>query len=261
MKRIVCALAVASASMAASGWQPIEAVSVRQMSFDQMVTQASMIVRGRVLETRAFTRGTGVVRSGGTKIGVPPVTNQAPQGPAEPPQSAGTRGGRMIFTRVVLQLAETLKGAADQRVEFDVAGGTIDGRTAWIPGMPTFDRGADYILFLREGFEKSADPILGVRQGYFRVFNAADAGEVVLNADFDFVIGLEAGRVIPRLNPERGKLLGRERPVPQIAPLPTPDPGGQAPTMSAEARRYLTSTERPLTVAQFLESIRARLGR
>jgi hypothetical protein len=85
-------------------------------------------------------------------------------------------------------------------------------------------------------------------------------GNAIVNADFDYVIAIENSRVVPRFNPQRGVLLGRERPAPLLAAPPTPDDGSTS-TMSPAARRYLTSTEPPMTVEQFTRSIRAQLAR
>jgi hypothetical protein len=260
MKRTVWALLLGSTLLALSSRPAVEAASIRPVTFDDMVRQAALIVRGSVVEMRSYIRGVGVVRNTVPKDGQLPVERVLPQGEFQTPESAGTRGGRMIFTRIVVRADEAVKGAASQLVEFDVAGGTVDGRTALVPGMPKFDRDGDYVLFLREGFEKAADPIVGVRQGFFRVVDDGASGKAVLNTDFDYVIAIEKDGVVPRHNPKRGAFLGRERPVPQLAPVPVPDADGEA-TMSAAARRYLTSDEPPFTVDQFVAAIRTRLGR
>jgi len=258
MKRMVWALFLASTVLAMSNRPAVQAAVVRPLAFDEMVRQAALIVRGSVVETRSYVRGVGVVRNEAQKDGRLPASEAGRPGTPEAPQSAGTRGGRMIFTHVVLRADEAVKGEAGQTVEFDIAGGTVDGRTVWIPSMPTFDRGGDYVVFLREGYEKAGDPILGVNQGFFRVLSAGTPG-AVLNHDFDFVVAIEQNRVVPRLNAQRGAFRGAERPIPQVAGGPVPDAGGT--TATSAGTRYLTSTEPPLTVDQFVATIRARLGR
>jgi hypothetical protein len=257
MKRIVWALTASFALLALPSREAVQAAAIRPLTFDEVVGQAKEIVRGRVLEMRSYARGVGVVRNEGRKQGQLPLAQSPAGGSPEAAQSAGTRGGRMIFTHVVVRVDEALKGAS-QRVEFDVAGGTLDGKTVWIPGMPKFDRGADYVLFLREGYADRGDPIVGVRQGFFRLASDGGPSPAVLNADFDYVIGIEESKVVPRHNPRRGALQGRERPLPQLGQGPLSDAGATA-QASPAARRYLSSAEPPLTVDQFVAAIRARV--
>lgn len=186
MKRMAWAPCLAAFFLAMSNHPAVQAAVVRPLAFDELVRQAALIVRGNVVETRSYVRGVGVVRNEAQKEGRPPVSDPGKPGTPEAPQSAGTRGGRMIFTHVVLRTNEASKGDAGQTVEFDIAGGTVDGRTVWIPSLPTFDRGGDYVLFLREGYENAGDPILGVNQGFFRVA-ITGTPDAVLNSDFDYV--------------------------------------------------------------------------
>lgn len=250
-------------------WPHPEAVTVKPLSFDALVGQAALIVHGRVVKTQSYWRGAEPARSGGpggTRSPERPASVSAPPAagaPAVPPapQSAGVEGGRVIFTRVTMDVIETVKGSPAGVVEFDLAGGTVEGRTMRVPGMPVVSAGREYVLFLRPGFAGFGDPILGVHQGFFPVAEDAGRGPVVLDANFDFVVGITSDGLRTRPNPE-GRALAGNADRPQSLPLGPPTPDEQSTFPGVPARTAARAPQdSPLPLATFVEHVRSRLPR
>ena len=262
MKRSLAAglLAVVLA-IAGAGPDDAVAVSARLVGFDEMVQQASVIVQGRVLKLESVVSG-GPGVPGTTareKNTVPPAirpetaTGQQSATAVAPPVGVGTKGGRMIFTLVTMETLAAVQGAPGNVVEFYVAGGTVDGRVAVVPGTPKFEVGETYFLFLRNRYWEVGDPIVGVNQGFFRVQQDPQSGaEVLLRANADHVLGIENDRIVTRHNPNGSRAL------PQMIGPPTPDHPGVQSQASAEVQRYRQSTEPLMTVGQFVDAIRSR---
>jgi hypothetical protein len=249
-------------------WPHPEAVTVKPLSFDALVGQAAVIVHGRIVKTESYWRGAEAARnggSGGTRSPERPTSASAAPGagaPAAPPapQTAGVEGGRVIFTRVTMDVLETVKGGPAGVLEFDLAGGTIDGRTMRVPGMPSVSTGREYVVFLRPGFAGAGDPILGVHQGFFPVAEAA-GGPIVLDANFDFVVGVTSGGVLTRPNPDGRALAGRAD-RPQALRLGPPAPDDHTAFPGAPARTAARAPDdAPLPLATFVAAVRARLSR
>jgi hypothetical protein len=241
-------------------------VTLRPIGFDEMVGRASVIMQGRVTKLESFWgMGSALARREGEKESrsptrrprtALPTPNTAPSAPI----SVGTEGGQMIFTRVTLETISPVKGSLGNEVELVVAGGTLDGQSAFIPGMPEFEVGGTYFLFLKEDYPAIADPIVGVSQGFFQVIQDPESGqEIVLNANSDYVIGIEDDRVLSRRNPQVQARGGRPIASPTAPPVPdSPDVQSQ---VSAEAERYWKSTEPPMTVDDLVDAVRLRLAR
>jgi hypothetical protein len=244
------------------------ALTLRPVGFDDMVQQASVIVHGRVLKLESVeTTGAGAAaRVQGPKASQPPAAKPpggvalSPDAAVSPPAGVGTRGGRMIFTLVTVEVIQPIKGAPGSTVEFFVAGGAVGGRAAIVPGMPKFEVGGSYVLFLRDGYWQVGDPVVGVNQGFFEVVRAQDSGqEALLSAESDFVIGIDNDRVVTRHNP--GRAAGPQGPVRAPIGPPVPDRPGIQSGMSAEVQRYWFSGEPPMTVNQLATAVRSRLKR
>jgi len=69
-----------------------------------------------------------------------------------------------IETTVEIRVSETLLGSPAPVVSFTVPGGSLDGVTLTIPGVPRFAAGESVLVYL--GAE---DQIVGFNQGAFRV--------------------------------------------------------------------------------------------
>ena len=237
-------------------------VTARRIGFDDMVRESSLIVQGRVLTLESFRNGgAGAPESAaGTETSTPPATRpdvasgQQPGTILPPPVEAGSRPGRMIFTRVTMETTVPIKGSAGKVIEFVVAGGTMDGRVAVVPGMLTFDVGGEYVLFLRNGYRGVADPVVGVNQGFFRVVEDPQSGlQVVLRADSDHVLGIENDGIVTRHNPQRSGS------GPQPLGPPAADRAGVRADASPEMQRYWFSTEPLMTAGEFRNAIRSRI--
>jgi hypothetical protein len=245
---------------------PVQGVTLEALGFAEMVQQASVIVHAQVTKMESFwSAGAEITKRTEVKESQAPARRTAADaraagGTPETPREVGIEPGRMLFTKVSLAVLSSLKGTAGQTVELVVAGGSLDGRHAIIPGMPEFQNGGKYMVFLRPGYTASADPIVGVNQGFFQVVQDPESGqEVVLNAKADYVLGIEDNRVVTRHNPQARERSGRPRL--QLTAPPVPDtPGVQSETSQAAAR-YWNATEAPLTVRDLAQTIRQALGR
>jgi hypothetical protein len=238
-------------------------VTARLVGFDEMVRESSVIVQGRVLKLESvWSGGSGVPGAPeGAKTSRPPAVRPGtasrpePATVPSPPVGVGTRGGRMIFTLVTLEVIVPVRGSPGKVIEFFVAGGAVDGRAAVVPGMPKFEVGGTYLLFLRNGYWEVGDPIVGVNQGFFRVVQDAQSGrEVLLSADSDYVLAIENDRITTRHNPQRSG----SHPHPQLTGPPVADRSGVQGHLSAEVQRYWYSTEPLMTVGEFVNAIRSR---
>ena len=55
-----------------------------------------------------------------------------------------------VMTRTTLRIEDVLYGAAPEQVLLHQVGGTLDGRTVYVPGDAKFERGERCVLFLRQ---------------------------------------------------------------------------------------------------------------
>jgi hypothetical protein len=131
MSRILsCALLFCTAASVAS------AVTLRQMSMDEMTASATAIVRAQVT-------GSSVSQIGPT-----------------------------IYTRYKLQVTETWKGSAPGEVL--LPGGTVSGLRQSFPGVPQLSTGSEYVLFLWTSSSTGITHVIGFSQGIFNVSQQAD---------------------------------------------------------------------------------------
>ena len=239
-----------------------EASTIRTLAFSEVVDRAAIVVRGRIVGVRSFRSAPGRVGALIQKDSQSPRPDGATQAGAavQAPVSLPTEGtGRAIFTQVDLEVAEYIKGTGGSIVQIVVAGGTVEGRRMWVPGMPSFQAGEDVLLFLREGYQQAADPTVGVGQGVFRIAADPSTGaEAVLDASGHFVIGIEDDQVVTRRNPRAATA---SRPVAARTGPPTPDRPDVGVSASARADRFWTSTEPAIGANDFLSAVRARLRR
>jgi hypothetical protein len=61
------------------------------------------------------------------------------------------RGDRIIVSRVLLDVGETLKGASTEQVWMEVDGGTVDGITLEVSSVPLMHQGERAVFFLDSG--------------------------------------------------------------------------------------------------------------
>ena len=79
--------------------------------------------------------------------------------------------GRIIETRIEVEVERVLKGGPRKSLTFDVPGGTFAGRTLVAEGAPSIRAGERVVLFLGRAGNGPAAPlgVAGWNQGHFRV--------------------------------------------------------------------------------------------
>lgn len=80
----------------------------------------------------------------------------------------GEGSNRHIATRVTFQVLETYKGVATSSQRLEFLGGTIEGKTMRVPGVPRFIVGETAVLFV-VGNGAQICPLVGAFQGRFAV--------------------------------------------------------------------------------------------
>ena len=110
----------------------LPAATLERLSLDDLITQSTTIVRGKVLNSFTATSG--------------PV----------------------IYTHYRIQTSETLKGPARGVVEIQLPGGVANNLRQSFAGVPKFNAGDEYVFFLWTG-KTGATQVLGLTQGLFSV--------------------------------------------------------------------------------------------
>ncbi|MBZ5617713.1 MAG: hypothetical protein LAQ69_03100 [Acidobacteriia bacterium] len=111
---------------------PLQCATLERLSFDDMVSKSTAIVRGKVAGSFAAFAGTGPV----------------------------------IYTHYSIQVSELLKGSAGRSVDVVVPGGVVNNLRQSFAGAPTFNTGDEYVFFLwtsRAGLTQ----VIGLTQGVF----------------------------------------------------------------------------------------------
>jgi hypothetical protein len=253
---------------------PLGATTVVPLGFTEVAASAAVIVEGTVIGLDAVSNGQPIP-SAGEKMSASPASEPEPALPedidtdsqadaaaeagteAVPPAPAavGVEGGEMVFTEVEMAVEDAVAGSAGSVITFWVAGGETQDGVVTVHGLPTFELGGRYLVFLRHGFENAGDPLVGVHQGFFRVVRQDSGEEMLLNANSDIVIAIENDSVIVRRNPQ-SEDSGR-----QLAPLPVPETGSPVqPSTSPEVERYWLSTEPAMDPTDFKAAVRAARG-
>jgi hypothetical protein len=125
--------------------QPISAVTVVPLSFDQLVAASSTVVHGRVTDVRG----------------------------------QWTVDRRGIESLVTVEAQSYLKGMLGDRVTVRVPGGEAGGLVNIVAGAPSFRTGDRVILFLSTR-GPSVPVITGTTQGVFRVVTHPASGEAMV---------------------------------------------------------------------------------
>jgi hypothetical protein len=121
-------LAVAMSLAAGSS----SAATLEKLSMDEMISQSTEIVRGRVISTGPATRGS------------------------------------LLYTTAQVQVTERFKGPASPAVEVWIPGGRSGNLRQTFSGAPTLNAGGDYVLFLWAG-KSGIRQVIGFSQGAFDV--------------------------------------------------------------------------------------------
>lgn len=120
------------------------AVTLEQLSMDQMAQNATAIVRARV--TGSYT---SVISS-------------------------------TIYTHYKLQVSEVWKGSTASEVM--LPGGVANGARQSFPGVPELTSGSEYLLFLWKSPSTGITHLLGMTQGLFNVTAQADGSAIAWRA-------------------------------------------------------------------------------
>lgn len=131
---------------------PLRAMSVIPPTFAELVAEADVIVRARVLSAESFV--------------------------------AASPDGGIIRTRVTFDVEATLKGGHQGGLTLEFLGGEADGKGVRVPGMPRFQPGATELLFVSAqgaGF----CPLVAAGHGRYRVLTDRATGrEFVARENF-----------------------------------------------------------------------------
>jgi len=82
----------------------------------------------------------------------------------------------LILTTARFVVSESLKGSSDGFVNVVTVGGTLDGITQTVSGMPAFEPEEEVLLFLEPSKNGHWQP-LGMSQGKFRILRNRQTGE------------------------------------------------------------------------------------
>ena len=121
----------------------LRAMSVIPPTFAELVAEADVIVRARV-------------------VSLQPYLDRTP-------------AGEVVRTRVTFEVESTLKGRHQGGLTLEFLGGEVDGRGLRVPGMPTFASGATELLFVtRQG--AGLCPLVAAAHGRYRVLTDRTTG-------------------------------------------------------------------------------------
>ena len=138
LKRLV----LLSALLSASGVQLVEhrpagATVALRATVESLTAQADLIVHAKALAQRT-------------------------------PKERGPQG--QIYTQTELELITPWKGEAPATLTVQQLGGTLDGFTMQVSGSPSFELGAEYVLFLvKSPNQEGLYHVLSLAQGLYRV--------------------------------------------------------------------------------------------
>lgn len=86
-----------------------------------------------------------------------------------------TPKGQAIFTKVELQVLETITGTPPSPLVLQLLGGTVDGMTMQVEGVPQFKVGDEDILFVQNN-GRQFYPLVGIMNGKYPVKRDAATG-------------------------------------------------------------------------------------
>ena len=137
MRRKVVVALVATLALAAI---PAAASTFVHMSPKELIAEADTVVQGRVVQLDSF----------------------------------WTESGRLIATEAMVEVEETLLGAAPGTVAVRTFGGQVGDVKVEAPGFPRFEQGERVLLFLERSPDDGTVRVLGYQQGHFRVVTRKD---------------------------------------------------------------------------------------
>lgn len=143
--------------------EPAAASSFVAMSRAELVAESASVIEGTVLETKAYWNNERT----------------------------------LIWTEVVLQVDDRLKGESPGLVRVQTPGGQIGDFHIEAVGFPTFEAGERFVVFLRQEGERVR--VTGSRQGQYRIEKGADGAAMAVPAAGPEVllIGRDGRRAAP----------------------------------------------------------------
>ena len=104
-------------------------------------------------------------------------------------------GKKEIYTYITLRVLDPVKGLSrkgengkspknEETITIRQLGGTVDNMTSIVPGMPSFKRGEEVVLFLSAKDAKGYPWVVGLQQGKYTVF-ADELGVKQVRNDVD----------------------------------------------------------------------------
>lgn len=98
-----------------------------------------------------------------------------------------------IYSTVTIHVAEAVpQTMVGTDYVFRMIGGTLNGQSTYIEGMPKFAVGDGLILFLNESTDSAMGPTVGLWQGVFRL----DSESGVSDSSKQLVVGVEGARLM-----------------------------------------------------------------
>ena len=156
MNRFRLLLAVAFASLAFAITQVAFATTVQKLSLVELTKKSESIVRASV----------------------------------EDAVSSWDAGHKEIYTFYTLKVLQPVKGNKDATmITLRELGGTVGNIASIVPGMPSFKKGEEVVLFLTQKDAAGYPWVMGLQQGKYTVTTAADGTKMVRNdlADTELV--------------------------------------------------------------------------
>jgi len=140
-----------------AAWQ-LDASTVVQLNFDELSRASNRVVAGEVTAIAADRDANGY-----------------------------------IYSTVTIHVAEAVpQTMVGTDYVFRMIGGTLNGQSTYIEGMPKFAVGDGLILFLNESTDSAMGPTVGLWQGVFHL----DAAAGVSDSSRQLVLGVEGARLM-----------------------------------------------------------------
>jgi hypothetical protein len=155
------------------------ATTVSKLSLEELVRKSGRIILGRCLST----------------------------------ESRWNQGNTLIYTYSKVAVTENFKGQAGGFVNVVTVGGTVDGITQTVSGMPQFEQDEEVVLFLEPSKNDLWQPV-GLSQGKFRIVKDSRTGdtEAILSLSGLQLYGTSSGTISMQDKPQRiplGQLIQR----------------------------------------------------
>ena len=148
MNRFWLFLAGAVAGLALVGAQVAQATTVQRLTLQDLTKKSAGIVMARV----------------------------------EDASSSWDAAHREIYSFYTLRVLEPVKGMKGQTiVTLRQAGGTVDNTASVVPGMPSFRRGEEVVVFLTQNDAAGYPWVMGLQQGKYSIVTSKDGVKSVRN--------------------------------------------------------------------------------